>query len=117
MAVAVDRMQSLRRAASAAQGGQMAECYQCFDAPLRAYLARQTRSTHDAEDLAQEVFLRLWRVGARSEIHSLKAFAFKTAANLLKDRSRRTYTRMLRNAVPVSDVDLPDFGGEPSSVV
>jgi len=114
MAVAVDRMQSLRRAA---QGGQMAECYKCVDAPLRAYLARQTRSIHDAEDLAQEVFLRLWRVGGRSEIHSLKAFAFKTATNLLKDRSRRTYTRMLRNAVPVADVDLPDFGGEPSSVV
>jgi RNA polymerase sigma factor (sigma-70 family) len=114
MAVATDRLQGLRRAG---QGGQLTESYQCFDASLRAYLARQTRCTHDAEDLAQEVFLRLWRVGAPSEIRSLKAFAFKAATNLLKDRSRRTYTRMLRNAVPVADVDLPDFGGEPSSVV
>jgi len=117
MAVAADRMQRVRRATSAAHVAQIADCYQRFDTPLRAFLTRQTRSIHDAEDLAQEVFLRLWRMGARSEIHSLKAFAFKTASNLLKDRGRRAYTRMMRNAVPTEELELPDFGGEPCGVL
>src|SRR5580698_3288572 len=106
MAVAVDRMQSLRVAALGAVDEQLASCYQSFDAPLRAFLARETRSIQDAEDLAQEVFLRVWRMGGRGEIRHLKAFVFKTATNLLKDRSRRTYTRMMSRAVPAADLDL-----------
>jgi RNA polymerase sigma-70 factor (ECF subfamily) len=97
---------------------QMAEVFYGLGAPLRAFLAQQTRSLDDADDLVQEIFLRLWRMGGRSEIRSLKAFAFKMACNLVKDRSRRTYTRMMRNAVPVSDIQLSDgCEGEPSSVV
>ena len=117
MVVAVDRMQSLRVAALGAVDEQLASCYQSFDAPLRAFLARETRSIQDAEDLAQEVFLRVWRMGGRGEIRHLKAFVFKTATNLLKDRSRRTYTRMMSRAVPAADLDLPDCAGEPCGMV
>jgi RNA polymerase sigma-70 factor (ECF subfamily) len=117
MAVAAARMQGLRRLADGADGEHMTNCYRSFGAPLRAFLARHTQSVHDAEDLAQEVFLRLWRKGASDEIRSLQAFVFKTASNLLKDRGRRTYTRMMRNSTPAADIDLPDFGAEPCSVI
>jgi RNA polymerase sigma factor (sigma-70 family) len=122
MAVAVERMRNLRhanhRCVGSAASQRMTDVFQGLDAPLRAFLAQQTRSMDDAEDLVQEIFLRLWRMGARSEIRSLKAFAFKMACNLVKDRSRRTYTRMMRQAVPAGDVQLSDMGeGEPSSVV
>lgn len=117
MAVAAERMRDLRCAAADVHAERLAELYRFVDAPLRSFLAQQTRSVHDAEDLAQEVFLRLWRVGAQCEIRHLKAFAFKVARNLLKDRSRRTYTRMMRNAVPAGDVALADVGVEPSSMV
>lgn len=122
MAVAVERMRNLRHADERCVRGvasqQMIDMFQGLDAPLRAFLAQQTRSLDDAEDLVQEIFLRLWRMGARSEIRSFKAFAFKMACNLVKDRSRRTYTRMMRQAVPAGDVQLSDMGeGEPSSVV
>jgi len=122
MAVAVDRMRNLRHANDRCTGGvasqQMVDVFQGLDAPLRAFLAQQTRSLDDAEDLVQEIFLRLWRMGARGEIRSLKAFAFKMACNLLKDRSRRTYMRILRQAVPAGEVQLSDKGeGEPSGVV
>ncbi len=122
MAVAVDRMRNLRHANDRCVGSvasqQMIDVFQGLDAPLRAFLAQQTRSLDDAEDLVQEIFLRLWRMGARNEIRSVKAFAFKMACNLVKDRSRRTYTRMMRQAVPAGDVQLSDMGeGEPSSVV
>lgn len=117
MAVAAARMSGLRRLAEGADGEHMANCYRSFGAPLRAFLTRHTRSVHDAEDLAQEVFLRLWRRGACDEIRSLKAFAFKTATNLLRDRGRRTYTRMMRNSTPAADMDWPDMGAEPCSVI
>jgi RNA polymerase sigma-70 factor (ECF subfamily) len=110
-------MQNLRCAGPGVRSERVADMYQCLDAPLRAFLTQQTRSVHDAEDLTQEVFLRLWRMDARSEIRSLKAVAFKMAENLLKDRSRRTYTRMMRAAVSAADMQLSDIGGEPSSVV
>lgn len=122
MAVAVERMRNLRQVsdhcASGVASERMSDVFQVLDAPLRAFLAQQTRSVDDAEDLAQEIFLRLWRNGERTEIRSFKAFAFKMACNLVKDRSRRTYTRMMRQAVPAGDVQLSDMGeGEPSSLV
>lgn len=117
MAVAAENICDLRRAAADVHAERMADLYQFLGAPLRSFLTHQTHSVHDAEDLAQEVFLRLWRMGGQSEIRHLKAFAFKVAGNLLKDRSRRTYTRMMRNAVPAADVPLSDAGVEPSNVV
>jgi RNA polymerase sigma factor (sigma-70 family) len=96
---------------------QLVSCYQSFAAPLRAFLVRQTRSTHDAEDLAQEVFLRMWRMGAGSEVRHQRALVYKTANNLLKDRSRRFYTRMMHNAVPAVDVELVDCATEPSGLL
>jgi RNA polymerase sigma-70 factor (ECF subfamily) len=96
---------------------QLVSCYQSFAVPLRAFLARHTRSIHDAEDLAQEVFLRVWRTGVRSDIRHQRAFVYKAANNLLKDRSRRTYTRMMRNAVPAIDAELPDRTAEPSGLL
>lgn len=122
MAVAVERMRELRHANDRFVGGvagqRMSDVFRGLDAPLRAFLTQQTRSLDDAEDLMQEIFLRLWRMGARSEIRSFKAFAFKMACNLVKDRSRRTYTRMMRQAVPAGEVELSDMGeGEPSGIV
>ncbi len=122
MAVAVERMRDLRAANDRCLDGvasqRMTDVFQGLDAPLRAFLTQQTRSLDDAEDLVQEIFLRLWRMGERSEIRSFKAFAFKMACNLVKDRSRRTYTRMMRQSVPAGEVQLSDLGeGEPSSVV
>jgi RNA polymerase sigma factor (sigma-70 family) len=117
MAVAAAEMHALRAPARESEGEKLTACYRSFGGPLRAFLARQTRSVHDAEDLAQEVFLRLWRTDGRTEIRSLKAFVFKTASNLLKDRGRRTHTRMMRNVVPGAEMDLPDLADEPCAIV
>lgn len=108
---------STRQRPLAVNSLKLAGCYQSFAVPLRAFLARHTRSIHDAEDLAQEVFLRVWRTGVRSDIRHQRAFVYKAANNLLKDRNRRTYTRMMRNAIPAVDTELPDCADEPSGLL
>lgn len=117
MAVAIDRIERLQRAARVKDNDPISHCYRDLDAPLRAFLARRTHSMCDAEDLAQEAFLRLLRMEDRDGIRSLKSFLFKTATNLARDRVRRSHTRMMRGAVPASEIDLPDTGTEPSQTL
>jgi RNA polymerase sigma factor (sigma-70 family) len=85
---------------------------------LHAFLARGSRVSHEADDLAQEVYLRLARMGAAAApLRSPKAFLFKTATNLLRDRSRRSYTRMSNVSVSAHDVEIQDTSAEPSRVL
>lgn len=57
--------------------------------PLTAYFLRRVHSRIEAEDLTQEVFLRLVRRFEVESIDNPEAFVFCTAVNLLRDRSRR----------------------------
>jgi RNA polymerase sigma factor (sigma-70 family) len=61
--------------------------------PLTAYFQRRVRSRNEAEDLTQEVFLRLVRRLEVESIDNPEAFVFRTAVNLLRDRSRRSKTQ------------------------
>jgi len=60
--------------------------------PLIAYFQRRVRSREEAEDLTQEVFLRLARRLDVESVDNPEAFLFRTAVNLLRDRSRRGKT-------------------------
>jgi RNA polymerase sigma factor (sigma-70 family) len=61
--------------------------------PLTAYFRRRVGSANEAEDLSQEVFLRLVRRPDVERIDNPEAFLFRIAVNLLRDRSRRGKTR------------------------
>lgn len=61
---------------------------------LVSYFARRVRSTVEAEDLTQEVFMRL--AGADLDnisISKREAYVFTVASNLLRDRARRERVR------------------------
>lgn len=60
--------------------------------PLMAYFQRRVRSREEAEDLTQEVFLRLSRRLDVERVDNAEAFLFRTAVNLLRDRARRGKT-------------------------
>ncbi|MFX8817134.1 sigma factor, partial [Acinetobacter baumannii] len=55
--------------------------------PLMAYFLRHTNDRAEAEDLTQEVFVRILR-GAATSVQAPDSFVFTIAANLLRDRMR-----------------------------
>lgn len=59
-----------------------------FRRPLMSYFLRRVSNRAEAEDLTQEVFVRLLGSDAFEEIDRADAFVFRIASNLLRDRSR-----------------------------
>ncbi len=64
-----------------------------FSAPLRSYFLRRVRDRDNAEDLTQEVLLRVIRAGESEAIQRPESYVFKVAANLLKDLRRSAARR------------------------
>ena len=75
-----------------------------FRKPLLGYFERRVRTPEDAEDLTQEVFVRMLRRKGVGEIDNLEAFVFVAAANLLKD-----YYRLLARRGTMPSIDGLDF--------
>ena len=82
-----------------------------FRPALLAYFRRRVTSHAEAEDLTQEVFMRLARSEGRTA-ESIDAFIFRIATNLLRDRSRRDRVRSAyRRSIEQDDgrdIDLLD---------
>ncbi len=63
-----------------------------FRPALLAYFLRRVPDPAEAEDLAHDVFLRLAGIPLE-QLRSAEAYIFRVAANLLKDRRRRSKVR------------------------
>ncbi|MBW8860229.1 MAG: sigma-70 family RNA polymerase sigma factor [Caulobacter sp.] len=78
--------------------GQINRLNARYRGPLTSYFLRRVRRRDEAEDLTQEVFLRMVRSLQRTDgdggerIDNPEAFLFRTAVNLLRDRARRAKT-------------------------
>ena len=74
------------------------------DAQLKAYLRGSFPSIRDVDDIAQESYLRVWRLRATQTIRSAKGFLFQIARHVATDSVRR------ERASPVKGVtDLAVF--------
>src|SRR5687768_16490721 len=69
---------------------------------LVSYLTRKTGDVHVADDLAQDVIVRLLAFMARVEVVHPRALAFRIADNLTINWARRSRRRLER---PLSDND------------
>jgi RNA polymerase sigma-70 factor (ECF subfamily) len=64
--------------------------FEAFRGPIYSYLARTTGDRHLAEDLLQDVFLRLVEhIGRYEESGRFEAWLFRIAANRVRDWARR----------------------------
>lgn len=62
---------------------------------LTRFFQRSVRERADAEDLVQDVFLRIVRRGEMETFEGFTNYAFLTATSVLKDRNRRSVVRHL----------------------
>jgi RNA polymerase sigma factor (sigma-70 family) len=65
--------------------GELSSAYR---RPLMAFFLRHTNDRAEAEDLTQEVFVRILRGAPDKSVQAPDAFVFTVAANLLRDRMR-----------------------------
>lgn len=81
-----------------------------YHAPLVRYLQQRTADPDDARDLAQEVFIRVWR---RRQFlqpdRALAAYLYRIAANLLVDYQRRqtAQARLMARYREVAETTTP----------
>ena len=68
-------------------------------APLMRFFLRRVRDAAEAQDLTQEVFVRLLATADRTSIADPKAFVFQIALNLLADRGRKAQRRSMAQTV------------------
>lgn len=57
--------------------------------PLVKYLTARFKNVDEAREVAQEAWLRIYRLDHPEELENAKAFLFQTASNLSIDRIRR----------------------------
>lgn len=74
-----------------------------YQGALLRFFTKQLSSAADAEDLTQEVFVRLLRHQDRSSIRHMEAYLFQTASNLLRDHIRRNATHRVSDHVPFEE--------------
>lgn len=83
-----------------------------FRKPLMSYFLRRVRSRAEAEDLTQDVFVRLLGAAERRPIEDVEALVFVTAANLLKDRGRTAKRRSQIAISPLDDATIANLSRE-----
>lgn len=62
-----------------------ASSFRTYDKQLHRYLARRLTKRQDAEDLAQEVYLRLLRVDAAKRVEKPVAYIYGIASHVIAD--------------------------------
>ena len=96
------------RAMHPARQRQLEDLCRRFRPALVAYFLRRVYEPAEAEDLAHEVFMRLAGVPLE-RLRSADAYIFQVAANLLKDRARRSRIRAEYAATEVSAHEAGDL--------
>lgn len=64
-----------------------------YRASLMRHFSRRFSDASEREDMVQEVFIHLIRRSGVADLENLKAYVFRTASNVLKDRLRKMRSR------------------------
>jgi RNA polymerase sigma factor (sigma-70 family) len=74
-----------------------------FHGPLMAFFLRRLKDRSQAEDLTQEVLLRVIAAAHMEQVERVDSFVFKIAINLLRDQKRRVARDGWPGFVPIDD--------------
>ena len=80
-----------------------------FRGPLMSYFTRRIGDRAEAEDLTQEVFVRIIASATFEEIERADAFIFKVASNLLRDRNRKILRQKSHHSLPMDEAVIDEI--------
>lgn len=89
------------------------DAFEDYRPGLQRFIAKRLGNPEDVADVLQDVYVRLLRYEHPEKIKNLQAFLYTTASNLVRDRFRRSQTRMTDSHVPSDSVDLVAETTEP----
>ncbi|MGD9842847.1 MAG: RNA polymerase sigma factor [Steroidobacteraceae bacterium] len=72
---------------------RIAELFEAHNRSLLRFLTYRLHSSHEAKEIAQEAYVRMLQIDTPGGIGYLRAYLFKTAANLAADRLKSTARR------------------------
>jgi RNA polymerase sigma-70 factor (ECF subfamily) len=83
------------------------QAWQRYFSPVREKCRRVLGDTDEASDVAQETFIRFWKVGAADEPRTALAWLYRTATRLSVDRLRQraVHARPVPGAVEATDLE------------
>lgn len=93
--------------------------FEQFSAGLYRYLLRRLRNTQNAEDLSQEVYLRLLRTTEPGQVRSPQAYVYRVALNVLCEfqmRQRSSEVSFDSEAMAHVTEELADEAATPETV-
>lgn len=96
----------------------LAELTAQYGASLERYLTRKLDNPADAAEVAQETYIKLYRLEHPEQLDNARAFLFQVASNLAIDQLRRRtlHNRFLRAENPdYMDGDIPETGADTAS--
>lgn len=79
-----------------------------FRGPLVAYFLKRVKSRNEAEDLTQEVFVRLLNHPDKNNGQTIEGYVFTIAANLLRDRAKSVAAAVQKQAQSFNALDEKD---------
>lgn len=88
-----ERTRTKERDQSGAVPTAALELDRSFRGPLFAYFLKRVNSRSEAEDLTQEVFVRLLNHPDKNNGQTIEGYVFTIAANLLRDRAKSAAAR------------------------
>jgi RNA polymerase sigma-70 factor (ECF subfamily) len=100
--------------ASSAEGAprKLTELDARFRRPLMSFFMRRLGDRSEAEDLTQQVFLRILAAQSEGKLDHPEGFVFTVATNLLRDRGRRQVRRgvcLPLDSLSPADLAHPDL--------
>ncbi len=81
---------------------------QRYRRPLMAFFLHRTHSSAEAEDLTQEVFVRILGTKNFSQLEQPEGYVFTIATNLFKDRNRSAWSRRTASTISLDSGAPPD---------
>ena len=72
--------------------------------PLLQFFLRRARSPADAEEMVQDLFVRLWRRADLLSLQNVDGYVFEAAANIARDRGRYDQARGLGRHMAIDDL-------------